>query len=146
MNRTIAANEAADTSDDQDEADVGPNDKALEETLGGGSTLDPDAPRAASERLPGTDTGALGPSDSSDSGSDVRGGPGLTGGDQLPLDRGTTGDGETGRSTDDAGPDSGDVGLDSDSDRYGTGERIGAGRDPRDGSNVDVSVDRVIKR
>jgi hypothetical protein len=63
-------------------------------------------------RTKGHGTAALGPSDSSDSGSDIVGGPGLTGG------RGST-----------AGPDIGDANLDSDSDRNGTGERAAAGRD-----------------
>ena len=53
-------------------------------------------------KLPkGHDTASLGPSDSSDSGSDTAGG----------------------------GPDLGDSNLDSDSDRNGTGERGAAGRD-----------------
>ena len=78
----------------------------------------------------GHGTGALGPSDSTDSGSDIVGGPGLNRPDGLPLQRGTTSDpdvdapqGAT------AGPDIGDADLDSDSDRHGTGERGAAGRD-----------------
>ena len=40
----------------------------------------------------GHGTGALGPSDSTDSGSDIVGGPGLNRDDGLPLQRGTTSD------------------------------------------------------
>jgi hypothetical protein len=77
----------------------------------------------------GHGTGALGPSDSSDSGSDIVGNRGLNHDDGLPLARGTTSDPDedAGRAT--AGPDVGDADLDSDSDRYGTGERAAAGRD-----------------
>lgn len=75
----------------------------------------------------GHGTGALGPSDSTDSGSDIVGGPGLNREDGLPLERGTTSDPDRGGAT--AAPDIGDADLDSDSDRYGTGERAAAGRD-----------------
>lgn len=76
----------------------------------------------------GHGTSALGPSDSSDSGSDVQGGPGLADGDDLGLVQGTTSDPE--RATDlGAGADLGDADLDGDSDRFGTGERATAGRD-----------------
>ena len=77
----------------------------------------------------GHGTGALGPSDSSDSGSDIVGGPGLNRQDGLPLQRGTTSDPDEDRDAVTAGPDIGDADLDSDSDRYGTGERGAAGRD-----------------
>lgn len=40
----------------------------------------------------GHGTGALGPSDSADSGSDILGGPGLNAQDGIGLDRGTTSD------------------------------------------------------
>jgi hypothetical protein len=70
----------------------------------------------------GHGTGALGPSDSSDSGSDVVGGPGMDEGltddqaRQMPRHvRGTS------------GRDLGDPLLESDSDRAGTGERGAAG-------------------
>ena len=77
----------------------------------------------------GHGTGALGPSDSSDSGSDIVGNRGLNHDDGLPFARGTTSDpDEDGRGAT-AGPDIGDADLDSDSDRYGTGERASAGRD-----------------
>ena len=98
------------------------------------------------EQKPETDKGhgteALGPSNSSDSGSDIQGGPGLrpeseTGRDidegSLPADRGpwTT-----------AGPDVGDPELDGDSDAEGTGERAAAGRDTTR-ANRDIAPDRV---
>ncbi len=72
----------------------------------------------------GHGTAALGPSDSSDTGSDVVGGPGMDEGlsdeqaRRMPL---TT--------TQGAGRDFGDADLDSDSDRAGTGERGSSGLD-----------------
>jgi hypothetical protein len=77
----------------------------------------------------GHGTGALGPSDSTDTGSDVVGGPGLDTQDGLPLQRGTTSDPDVDRMPTTAGPDMGDADLDSDSDRGGTGERAAVGRD-----------------
>lgn len=77
----------------------------------------------------GHGTGALGPSDSTDSGSDIVGGPGLNRDDGLPLQRGTTSDPDVDAAGTTAGPDIGDADLDSDSDRNGTGERGAAGRD-----------------
>jgi hypothetical protein len=77
----------------------------------------------------GHGTGALGPSDSTDTGSDVVGGPGLDGEGGLPLQRGTTSDPDVDPLPTTAGPDLGDGDLDSDSDRFGTGERAAAGRD-----------------
>lgn len=85
----------------------------------------------------GHGTGALGPSDSSDSGSDVRGGPGLVHDEGIGLDQGTTSDPDLGREPD-AGADLGDANLDSDSDRFGTGERGAAGRDAT--TPVDVTL------
>ena len=77
----------------------------------------------------GHGTRALGPSDSSDSGSDIVGGAGLNRQDGLPLTRGSTSDPDIDAPGATAGPDIGDADLDSDSDRYGTGERAAAGRD-----------------
>ena len=77
----------------------------------------------------GHGTGALGPSDSSDSGSDIVGNRGLNHDDGLPFARGTTSDPDEDARGATAGPDIGDTDLDSDSDRYGTGERAAAGRD-----------------
>jgi hypothetical protein len=65
----------------------------------------------------GHGTSALGPSDSSDSGSDVQGG-----GAERQL---------------------GDAGLDSDSDRNGTGERLGATPDTEFEEGADISPDQI---
>ena len=111
----------------------------------GNSTLDPDNFPESPDRVIGRGhgTGALGPSDSSDSGSDIAGGPGLgldlERTEELDLGRGTTSDMDT-SSAEGAGPDLGDANLDSDSDSGGTGERAAAGRDTvvRDGADIDV--------
>lgn len=78
----------------------------------------------------GHGTDALGPSDLSDTGSDVHIGPGAAQdpSEALPLDHGTTSDVATG-ARESAGPDLGDSDLDSDTDAAGTGERASAGRD-----------------
>lgn len=94
----------------------------------GRSTLNTTGESAAVVRK-GHGTGALGPSDSSDSGSDIVGGPGLNRDGGLPLQRGTTSDPDEDPNGATAGPDIGDADLDSDSDRYGTGERGAVGRD-----------------
>jgi hypothetical protein len=86
-------------------------------------------------------TRELGPSESSDTGSDVVGGPGLGFIDLLHLDRGTTSDPDRGGQT--AGADLGDSDLDSDSDAAGTGENIAAGRDPLR-INRDIRPDRIV--
>lgn len=85
-----------------------------------GSTLDPDnIPGAPQRKTPeGHDTRALGPSDSSDSGSDVAG-PG-------------------------AGEELGDRDLDAGSDRFGTGERLSAGRQPATREDADREPDRIV--
>lgn len=90
----------------------------------------------------GHGVGALGPSDSSDSGSDVVGAPGLRDDIDPGLATGTTGD-PGGAGTDTAGPDIGDGNLDGDSDSSGTGERASAGRDPAR-TDRDISVDRIV--
>lgn len=94
----------------------------------GRSTLNTSGESGALTRK-GHGTGALGPSDSSDSGSDVVGGPGLNREGGLPLQRGTTSDPDVDTRGATAGPDMGDADLDSDTDRHGTGERAAAGRD-----------------
>ena len=109
----------------------------------GNSTLDPDNFPDPPDRTLGIGhgTGALGPSDSSDSGSDLVGAAGLAGEeDLLDLGSGTTSDLETSTAGGTAGPDVGDANLDSDSDSGGTGERAAAGRDTvvRDGADIDV--------
>jgi len=88
----------------------------------------------------GHGTRALGPSDSSDSGSDIAGNAGLDGQEGLPLDRGTTSDPDFDGAGATAGPDIGDADLGSDSDRYGTGERAAVGRD-----STDVPLDQQFE-
>lgn len=105
-----------------------------------GSTLD----GAGKDRTLGRGhgTGALGPSDTSDSGSDIQGGPGLVEGDVIGLNEaGTTSDEERGGRN--AGPDIGDAELDGDSDSTGTGERRAAGRDPDEPADLDRGTDRI---
>jgi hypothetical protein len=89
----------------------------------------------------GHGTEALGPSDTSDSASDIAGGPGLIEGDVIGLDHGTNEDIEALTRT--AGSDIGDAGLDSDSDSVGTGEHMTAGRDPAGRANRDLLPDHV---
>ena len=76
----------------------------------------------------GHGTAELGPTDSTDSGSDVRGGPGFQREARLGLRPEPTSDGEI-EGVEGAGPDIGDRHLDSDTDHVGTGERAAAGRD-----------------
>ncbi len=85
------------------------------------STLDLTGEEAPVTGL-GHGTAALGPSDSSDSGSDVVGGPGMDEGlsDDQAREAPYKVHGNAGR-------DLGDVDLSSDTDRYGTGERSSAG-------------------
>ena len=91
---------------------------------------------------PGHSTADLGPSDSSDSGSDIAGSGGLAGDAGLGNDTGTTSDMDAGRG---AGPDLGDSNLDSDSDTAGTGERRGAGRDDSKREANDIQPDKITR-
>jgi len=112
----------------------------------GNSTLDPDNfPVNKSARNPkGHDTRALGPSDSSDSGSDMAG-PGLIDDDAINLDRGTNEDTEAGRDdVADAGASVGDLRMDDNSDRYGTGEHLTAGKEPAINVAGDIGTDRIV--
>lgn len=88
----------------------------------------------------GHGTEALGPSDSSDSGSDIVGGPGLSHDADIGLDRGPHDEDRGG----DAGADVGDADLSSDSDAGGTGERASAGRDAPLEDGWDIAPDRVV--
>jgi hypothetical protein len=90
----------------------------------------------------GHGTSALGPSDTSDSGSDIAGAPGTIEGEVAGLDRGTNEDADT-RAARTAGPDIGDSDLDSDSDSVGTGERAAAGKDPQAPAGSDILPDRL---
>jgi hypothetical protein len=113
----------------------------------GTSTLDPDNfPRSRDRSIGrGHGTGALGPSDTSDSGSDVMGGPGLAQQDVLDLGSGTTSDQESSTAHGTAGPDLGDANLDSDSDAGGTGERAASGRDADVRDGADIGVDQTFE-
>ena len=93
----------------------------------------------APQTPPGHGTADLGPSDSSDSGSDVASTPPLhesigTGPDPLVITGRDDGRG--------VGPDLGDTNLDSDTDAGGTGERAGAGRDNAAEAG-DIDFDRI---
>ena len=83
----------------------------------GTNPLDPGSTAGRPDRdvSRGHGTRALGPSDSSDSGSDVG----------------------------QAGPGVGDANLDSDSDRSGTGERAAAGKDIDADDAPDINIDHV---
>lgn len=95
----------------------------------------------------GHGTAALGPSDSTDSGSDIQGGSGLNRDDGLMSPTGTTSDPDFDGAGATAGADIGDANLDSDSDRTGTGERGAAGRDSTvatDQQLRDIETDELI--
>lgn len=108
------------------------------------SSLDPDILPIGHDRSLGRGhgTGALGPSDSSDSGSDLQGAPGLAQA-EAGLLSGTSSDPEDGTAGYTAGPDVGDADLDSDSDSGGTGERAAAGRDAVTPDGADIDVDHI---
>jgi len=111
-----------------------------------GSTLDPDNIPARREHktVKGTDMKSLGPSDTSDSGSDMAG-PGLIDDDVLPLDRGTNEDPEGGTvGKIEAGASVGDREMDENSDAAGTGEHLTAGKEPRGRVNADRDTDRIV--
>lgn len=108
------------------------------------STLDPENIPEPDRRLSkGHGTSALGPSDTSDSGSDVQGGLRWTAEADIGLDKGTYEDPDSGRRDRSAGPDIGDAELDSDTDASGTGEVATAGRDSDIEAGSDIDVDRI---
>jgi hypothetical protein len=110
------------------------------------SISDPDnLPLDSGRKMPpGHDVRSLGPSDSSDTGADMAG-PGLLDEDQLGLDRGTNEDSEGGHANAaDAGASVGDLGMDDTSDRYGTGERMAAGKEPNIRPDADIGFDRIV--
>jgi hypothetical protein len=92
------------------------------------STLDPDNPLPEPPEK-GRDTGALGPSDSSDSGSDIAGAK------RHEFDRDTE--------LDEHALETGDAALASDTDRTGTGERSSAEGDSTRFDDTDINPDRV---
>jgi hypothetical protein len=111
-----------------------------------GSTLDPDnvPARRGRKTVKGTDVKSLGPSDTSDSGSDMAG-PGLVGDDAVHLDRGTNEDAEGGSvGKIEAGASVGDREMDDTSDASGTGEHLTAGKEPRVRPNADRDTDRIV--
>jgi hypothetical protein len=89
--------------------------------MAGRSTLDPEnfPGRRKRKTLKGHDTKSLGPSESSDSGSDMA----------APY-------------TD---LNIGDLGMDDTSDRSGTGEHLTAGKEPKVRVNADRDADRVVR-
>lgn len=108
------------------------------------STLDPDNIPEPDRKLgSGHGTSALGPSDISDSGSDVQGGLRWAQEADIGLDKGTTEDPDSGPHDASAGPDIGDAGLESDTDSAGTGERMTSGRDIDIEAGADIDVDRI---
>lgn len=94
------------------------------------STLDPDnTPPTGNAEPQGSDTGALGPSDSSDSGSDIAGAK------RHDFDRDTE--------LDEHALETGDAELASDTDRAGTGERSSADGDSTLTDDADIEPDRI---
>lgn len=98
------------------------------------STLDPDnIPEPDRQLGIGHGADALGPSDTSDTGSDVQGGLRAVEEEVLPLDRGTTED-----------PDSHNIDVSSEGiDSAGTGESSTAGRNADADLAGDIGVDRI---
>jgi hypothetical protein len=116
--------------------------------MSGISTLDPENFPQRPDRTVGKGHGtdALGPSDSSDSGSDIVGGPGFgrgPDGDAPPTEDDARAHPEDWRASGEAGPDLGDANLDSDTDSGGTGERAMAGRDTVVRDGVDIDTDHI---
>jgi hypothetical protein len=109
------------------------------------STLDPEVDPLSDRSLgAGHGTDALGPSDTSDSGSDIHGAPGLSREAGIRgMDTGTTSDLEESTAGFTAGPDIGDANLDSDTDSTGTGEHATAGRDQINADGRDIGTDRI---
>jgi hypothetical protein len=114
-------------------------DAHLKENLMATSPLAGGAPQVP-QRIPGTGTDALGPSDTSDSASDIVGADGAVDADDLELSGGTNHDV---RRAPGAGADIGDANLDSDTDSSGTGERAEAGRDTLRREAPDIAPDHI---
>lgn len=94
------------------------------------STLNPDEePQQQVKQTSGT-TGALGPSDSSDSGSDTAGAKRHAFDVDSELDNHAL--------------ETGDAELGSDTDRYGTGERAAADGDSTFTEDADIEPDRIV--
>ncbi|MEN3363570.1 MAG: hypothetical protein V7606_844 [Burkholderiales bacterium] len=110
-----------------------------------GSTLNPDNFIENDRQLgSGHGTDALGPSDTSDTGSDIHGAPGLARQVYIEgLSTGTTSDPEESVAGYTDGPDIGDANLDSDSDSSGTGETATSARDQLASDGQDIDTDRI---
>ena len=94
------------------------------------STLDPDNfPQSGDSEASGRETGALGPSDSSDSGSDIAGAK------RHEFDKDTE--------LDEHALELGDAELASDTDRAGTGERSSADGDSTLTPDADIEPDHI---
>ena len=93
------------------------------------STLNPDDEQQPVVKQTGHDNASLGPSDSSDSGSDVAGAK------RHPFD--------VDSELDNHALEAGEAELASDSDRAGTGERAAADGDSTLEENEDIDVDRI---
>ena len=104
------------------------------------------SPLLGGERAPqmpaGRSTDVLGPSDTSDSGSDITGAVGAVDTDEIGFDGGTNDDI---RRAPGAGADIGDANLDANSDAGGTGERAEAGRDTLMRDAPDILPDQVVQ-
>lgn len=97
----------------------------------------PDQDSGENPLPPGHDIASLGPGDSSDSGSDIRGAHGRQGEITLDLDRGTYEDPPA------PGSAANDVISDSDTDAAGTGERgVGPGDNDVE-AGQDIDIDRI---
>jgi hypothetical protein len=93
------------------------------------STLNPDEEPQHEVRETASSTGALGPSDSSDSGSDVAGAKRHVFDVDSELDNHAL--------------ETGDAELRSDTDRHGTGERAAADGDATLSADADIEPDRI---
>jgi hypothetical protein len=108
------------------------------------STLDPDhTPEPDRQLGKGHGTGSLGPSDTSDTGSDMQGGLRWAQEADIGLDKGTHEDPDSGRRDMSADLDGGESDNYNDSDAVGTGERGTAGRDADIEMGGDIDVDRI---
>lgn len=108
------------------------------------STLDPDN-NPKRDRILGRSHGTreLGPSDTSDTGSDVQDSMRWTNEADIGLHKGTNDDPDSAPADRSAGPDLGDAWLDSDTDSRGSGEAASVGRDPAVRSSADTRTDRI---
>ena len=109
------------------------------------SSLDPENLPVAPDRSLGRghDNGSLGPSDTSDSGSDVRGGKPSTRKSESGLREGEAENAGDDQLDDVLDAFKGDGELDSDSDSGGTGERGGVERGESSRAGRDINTDHI---